>query len=146
MQLESLKVFCDVARHRSVSRAAALNHMTQSAASQLVLQIEKRLGVQLVNRSTRPLHLTALGRKYYDGCKNLVEQYWELETSMQQAQAEMAATVQVAAIYSVGLGDMGQYVERFQTQHTNAQVHVEYLHPNRVYERVADGTRSEERR
>jgi DNA-binding transcriptional LysR family regulator len=49
-------------------------------------------------------------------------------------------TVQVAAIYSVGLRDMTQYVERFAQQQPNAAVHIEYLHPNRVYEKVLDGT------
>ena len=48
--------------------------------------------------------------------------------------------MQVAAIYSVGLGDMGQFVERFQAQQPGSQVHVEYLHPDRVYEKVLDGT------
>src|SRR4051812_5235400 len=106
MQFESLKVFCDVARHRSFSRAAAEYGVSQSAASQIVLQLEKRMGVQLINRSTRPLQLTEIGKIYYEGCKGLVEQYMELEASILNAQAQMAATVQVAAIYSVGLGDM----------------------------------------
>ena len=44
----------------------------------------------------------------------------------------------MAAIYSVGLGDMGQYVERFQAEHPTAKVQVEYLHPDQVYQRVRD--------
>jgi DNA-binding transcriptional LysR family regulator len=140
MQLESLKVFCDVARCRSFSLAAQENGLSQSAASQIVLQLEKRLGVQLISRSPRPLQLTPLGRAYYDGCKKLVEQYAELEASIRNAQAELEATVEVAAIYSVGLGDMGQHIERFAQLQPNARVHIEYLHPDRVYERVHDGT------
>jgi DNA-binding transcriptional LysR family regulator len=48
--------------------------------------------------------------------------------------------VRVAAIYSVGLGDMGQSVERFHAQHPEASVHIEYHHPDRVCEKVLDGT------
>jgi DNA-binding transcriptional LysR family regulator len=140
MQFESLKVFCDVARQRSFSQAAQANDLTQSAVSQVVLQLEKRLGVQLVNRSTRPLQLTELGRVYYEGCKVLVEQYLELEASVRSAQARLDVTVQVAAIYSVGLGDLGRYVERFAALQPEARVQVEYLHPDRVYERVGDGS------
>src|SRR5438067_372145 len=103
MQFESLKVFCDVARCRSFSQAAQANGRSQSAVSQIVLQLEKRLGVQLVNRATRPLQLTPLGKKYYDGCKGLVDQYLELEAGLRAAQEQLAATVRVAAIYSVGL-------------------------------------------
>src|SRR5262249_24075237 len=49
-------------------------------------------------------------------------------------------TVRVAAIYSVGLGDMGHYVERFEREHRHARAHIDYVHPDKVYERVLDGT------
>jgi DNA-binding transcriptional LysR family regulator len=141
MQFESLKVFCDVARYRSFSQAAVENHVTQSAVSQTVSLLERELGgVRLIDRSTRPLQLTALGRLYYEGCKRIWEEYRELEATIRRAHSELATTVHVAAIYSVGLGDMGQLVERFTTLHPKAHVHVEYLHPDRVYEQVLDGT------
>jgi DNA-binding transcriptional LysR family regulator len=134
-----VKVFCDVARCRSFSQAAQEDGLSQSAVSQLVSQLEERLGVQLIDRSTRPLQLTALGQKYYDGSKAILEQYLELDASLRQAQAQLAATVRVAAIYSVGLGDMSQYVERFVADHPNTRIHFEYLHPDRVYEEVLQG-------
>src|SRR5260370_38303160 len=109
MQLESLKVFCDIARCRSFSQAAADNELSQSAASQIVMQLEKRLGVQLISRSPRPLQLTAQGRTFYDGCKRLVEQYHELEASVRNTQADVETTGQVAAIYSVGLADTAHH-------------------------------------
>jgi DNA-binding transcriptional LysR family regulator len=140
MQIESLRVFCDVARHRSFSQAAQANHLTQSAASQAIMQLEKHLDVQLVNRATRPLQLTPLGQLFYNGCKQLVEQYEELEASIRKAHKELTSTVRVAAIYSVGLGDMGQYIEQFAEQQPNVKVQVEYLHPDQVYARVLEGT------
>ena len=142
MQFEALQVFCDIARCRSFSQAAAAQQppLTQSAVSQIVHQLEKRLGVQLINRSTRPLQLTPLGQAYYQGCKELVERYLELEASIKQGRPQLTATVQVAAIYSVGLGDMSQYVERFSDLQPFARVHVEYLHSNRVVEKVRDGS------
>lgn len=139
MQFESLKLFCDVVRNKSFSLAALENHVTQSAVSQAVSQLEKRLGVLLIRRG-RPLELTNEGRLYYEGCKDLVERYLELEATIRNAPPELPVTVQVAAIYSVGLGDMGQYVERFSAQQPFARVQIEYLHPDRVYERVAGGT------
>jgi DNA-binding transcriptional LysR family regulator len=140
MQFESLKVFCDVARFRSFSQAAQSNEVTQSAASQIVLQLERRLGVQLINRSTRPLQLTPLGKAFYEGSKGLVKQYQELEASIRKAQDQLDAHVHVAAIYSVGLSDMGKYIHLLAARQPNTQVHIEYLHPNRVYEKVLDGT------
>lgn len=139
MQLQALEVFCEVARHRSFSQAAATQGISQSAASQIVLMLERDiLGVQLIDRSTRPLQLTELGKVYHEGCKKLLEQYHELEASIRQAQAQVDATVQVAAIYSVGLSDMGHYIERFERQQPGVKVQVEYLHPDRVYEKVRD--------
>ncbi len=140
MQFEALKVFCDVARCRSFSQAASANNLSQSAVSQIVLMLERRMGVQLINRATRPLQLTPLGQIYYEGCKGLVERYQELEAAVRQRQAEVDATIQVAAIYSVGLGDMGHLIERFEALHPGTKVHVEYLHPDRVYERVLNQT------
>ena len=140
MQFEALKVFCDVARNQSFSRAAHANHISQSAVSQIVLQLEKRLGVLLVDRSRRPLQLTHSGKAYYDGCKKLVDQYLEVEASIRSGNGHLVNPIRVAAIYSVGLRDMSQYVQRFVAQQPGVQIDIEYLHPDRVTERVLDGT------
>src|SRR5437660_12912921 len=79
MQLESLKIFCDVVRWASFSRGAQENDISQSSASQAVHQLELRLGVKLIDRSKRPLVLTAHGKVYYEGCKELVGRYFEVE-------------------------------------------------------------------
>src|SRR5258707_10212203 len=108
MQLESLKVFCDLAGLRSFSKAAKVNEMSQPTVSRLVHQLEHRLGNELIDRTKRPLQLTALGRAYYDRCKSLLDQYLALEASVRSGPAEVPLTVRLAAIYSVGLWEMGQ--------------------------------------
>jgi DNA-binding transcriptional LysR family regulator len=138
MQLETIKVFCDLINLGSFSKAAETNEISQPTVSRFMHQLEERLGGQLIDRSKRPLQPTVLGQAYYEGCKKLLEQYTELEVSLRQAQSERALTVRVAAIYSVGLGDMGQYVERFQVDNLHAKVQMEYLHPDQVYQRVRD--------
>ena len=140
MRIESLKIFCDVARNRSFSLAAEANKISQSAASQIVLQLEHKLGVELIDRSTRPLQLTDMGKIYYHGCRTVVEQYLELEASVQTGREHLAATLQIAAIYSIGFRDMSHYVERILERQPHARIHIEYLHPTRVYEKVLDGT------
>lgn len=140
MQLESLQVYCDIVRFRSFSQAALANDLSQSAASQIVAQLEARLGVRLIDRSTRPPQPTTQGQLFYEGCKAILEQYAELEARVRRDPGRLVASLQVAAIYSVGLSDMGQLVERFRVGHPGVKVQVEYLHPDRVYERVLDGT------
>ncbi len=138
--MDELKVFCDLAGLRSVSKAARANGLSQPTATRVVRQLEKRLGGDLIDRSTRPLQLTPLGQQYYDGCKQLLDRYLELEASLRRGPAEAALMIRVVAIYSVGLWDMNQYVERFAVQFPHARVRIEYLHPNQVYARVLDGT------
>src|SRR4030042_5999307 len=140
MRLSYLKLFCDVARCRSVSEAARLNDVSQSAVSQTMLQLEKELGVQLIDRSTRPLQLTREGQRYYEGCRNLIHQHDVLVASVRRSKSQGPPTVQVAAIYSVGLRDMEQYLARFRELDPGHSAHIDYLHPNKVYERVLEGT------
>jgi DNA-binding transcriptional LysR family regulator len=136
MQIEALRVFCDVVRHHSFSQAASANGISQSAASQVVQQLEDRLDVQLIDRSKRPWILTADGRFFFDGCQDLVERYQALEDALRRRRQATGYTVRVAAIYSVGLQDLSQYVERFRAAMPGSDVHLEYVHPNRVYECV----------
>lgn len=136
MYLEALKIFCDVVRHKSFSRAAAANHVSQSAVSQNVLQLEKGLGVRLIDRSKRPFQLTPEGQVYFDGCRGLVERYYAVEAEVKALGSEIAGVVNVAAIYSVGLGDMSRLVQQFAHQYPRASVRLSYLHPDRVYESV----------
>jgi DNA-binding transcriptional LysR family regulator len=140
MQFESLKIFCDVVRTASFSRGAAENKISQSSASQAVQHLEDRLGLKLIDRSKRPLVLTPPGKVYYDGCKELVERYLELENRVKAVENEdaVAGTVGVAAIYS-GLHSMSQYVKTFEERYIRANVRLEYLHPRRVIERVTSG-------
>ena len=141
MQLESLKIFCDVVRWASFSRGARENGISQSSASQVVHQLEVRLGVKLIDRSKRPLVPTAHGKVYYDGCKDLVGRYLEVENRVKALEDErnLAGTIRVASIYSVGLHHMSRYVEQFHQAYPDAEVRIEYLHPTRVIESVIGG-------
>lgn len=136
MHLRSLKIFCDVVRQRSFSRAADENDMSQSGASQLVHQLEERLGVKLIDRSKRPFTLTPEGRLYYEGCRGLVERYFALEDKVRTLHREVAGRVRVAAIYSAGLHHMNRSIQLFMGGYPKANVRLEYLHPHRVYEAV----------
>ena len=77
--MHGLRIFCDVAKYHSFSQAAQEHGITQSAASQRVGQLEKKLGVKLINRSVRPLVLTAAGEEYLHGCQELLGRYDLLE-------------------------------------------------------------------
>ncbi len=139
VNLKSLKVFCDIVARRSFSRAAEDNGISQSGASQVVSQLESRLGVQLIERTKRPLLPTREGQVFYDGCRKLIARYEALEDEVRTLHEDVAGRVRVAAIYSVGLHHMSRYVQEFMTRHPKANVRLEYLHPERVLELVEQG-------
>ena len=137
MHLKSLKVFCDIVDLRSFSKAAEANGLSQSGASQAVHHLEDELGVRLIDRSKRPFVLTPEGEIYYAGCRGIVEQYAALEEEVRGHHQAVTGRVRLAAIYSVGLHLMQQCVTEFQALHPQADVRLEYAHPDRVYEAVA---------
>ncbi|MCL4204386.1 MAG: LysR family transcriptional regulator [Pirellulaceae bacterium] len=139
MHVKSLKVFCDVVGRRSFSLAASENGMSQSGASQIVHQLEDSLGVRLIDRSKRPFVLTAEGEVYYEGCRKLVHRYSALVDEVRTLHQYVAGRVNVASIYSVGLSYGKELIDRFTEQFPKTTVHIEYHHPDRVYELVAEG-------
>jgi DNA-binding transcriptional LysR family regulator len=136
MAHESLKLFRDIAQTRSFSRGAALNQVSQSAASQQVQELELDLGIALLDRSTRPLVVTAAGHLYADFCRDVLRRKEEFHVALDLMKQEVEGTVRVASIYSVGLSEMVQLEQEFGRRRPEAKLEVEYLRPEKVYESV----------
>jgi len=136
MNLDTLKLFCDVARCRSFSRGAALHRVSQSAASQAIHQLETHLGVQLIDRSKRPFVLTPEGQACYSGYVEVLEAIEAVEVQVRSLHKDITGLVRVAAIYSIGLHDMSRCMQNFMTRYPKARVRLEFLRPNKVYDAV----------
>ena len=138
MHLRFVEIFCDVAQRRSFSKGAQAHDVSQSSASQAVNWLEKRLGTKLIDRSKRPLELTPAGKLYFEGCRELLERFRAVEDRVQAIADRVAGPVRVAAIYSVGLMQMEQFVQRFEALYPDTRLRLEYLHPDRVYQQLLD--------
>ncbi|MHC4403746.1 MAG: LysR family transcriptional regulator [Planctomycetota bacterium] len=136
MNIETLRIFCDVVQHQSFSRGAAANDVSQSAATQSVHRMERHFGVQLVDRSKRPFVLTPEGQACYEGFREVLDMYDAIEARVRSLRKEITGPVRVAAIYSVGLHDMSCCMQDFMRQYPKAKVRLEFLRPNKVYEAV----------
>jgi DNA-binding transcriptional LysR family regulator len=136
VQLETLRLYCDVVRLRSFSRGASANGISQSAASQAIQQLEGELDAPLVDRSRRPLQPTAEGRRFYEACRTLLLGFEAARGELAAARRRVEGTVRVAAIYSVGLHDLSRHVQPFMAAHPQARVRLECLHPHKVVEAV----------
>jgi DNA-binding transcriptional LysR family regulator len=134
--LDQLKLFRDIAHSRSVSRAAKAHGVSQSAASQHVQEVERLLGTALLDRSTRPLGLTEAGRLYYDFCRDVLRREHEFQTELNQLKGRVEGAVRVAAIYSVGILDMSRLEQELSRRMPEAELQVEYLRPEKVYQAV----------
>ena len=132
------KLFRDVAVQRNVSRAAAANGISQSAATQQIQELERRFGTELLDRSTRPLGVTEAGRLYLEFCRDVVRRYEEFEVALEQVREVARGELHVASIYSVALTEMTRLRVDFEGLCPGVSLKVEYFQPDRVYEAVVN--------
>lgn len=136
MQIESLKVFCDLAETESFTKAAQINGVTQSAVSQQISSLERHFKSQLVERSKKVFRLTREGEVLYDYSKRIIGAYDSFHHKLQEVKDVISGTVRLSTIYSIGLHDLPPYLKKFLTTYPAVNVHVEYQRANRVYEEV----------
>jgi DNA-binding transcriptional LysR family regulator len=140
MQLETLKIFCDVIETQSFSKAASLNYISQSAVSQQIRGLEEKYDRRLIERGKRSLAPTQAGQILYQGAKDLLERFRLVENRLQVLSNAIAGTLRVATIYTVGLHELPPYVKEFLRRYPSANVHLEYVRANKIYDEVAANT------
>lgn len=136
MQIESLKVFCDLAETESFTKAAQINEVTQSAVSQQVSALERTFKALLIERSKKKFRLTREGEILYDYAKQLINLYESLYNKLQEVRDIVCGTIRVSTIYSIGLHDLPPYIKKFLKSFPGVNVHVEYRRSNQVYEDI----------
>lgn len=100
--------------------------------------MERCLGVQLLDRSRRPLEVLPAGRLFYDFSRDVLRKHQDFLAQLEQMRGGQGGTVRVAAIYSVGLSEMTRLEEEFQKRVPSAHLEVNYLRPEKVYQAVVD--------
>jgi DNA-binding transcriptional LysR family regulator len=136
MQIESLKVFCDLAETESFTKAAQINNVTQSAVSQQISSLERQFNSLLIERSKKKFRLTREGEVLYEYSKQIIQTYDSLYSKLQEIKDIISGTIRVATIYSIGLHDLPPYLKKFLKAYPTVNVHVEYRRANQVYEDV----------
>jgi len=139
MQLASLKMFCDVVETGSFSRAAQLNHVTQSAVSQRVRALEARYEQKLLSRSARQVTPTAAGERLFRGCKEILARFSEVEQEVREQGTQIAGTTTVSTIYSVGLHELQSVQKNLLKVHPKVNMRLSYRRSDQVYDDVILG-------
>lgn len=136
MQIESLKVFCDLAETESFTKAAQINGVTQSAVSQQISSMERLFKSLLIERSKKRFRLTREGEVLYEYSKKIIALYDSLFSSLQEIKDIISGSIRITTIYSIGLHTLPPYLKQFLKTYPTVNLHVEYRRANEVYEDV----------
>ena len=97
MDLNEMLVFARVVQAGSFTAAAAGLRMPKSTVSRKVAELEERLDARLLNRTTRKLSLTDVGRTYYDHCARIVGEVEDAERAVSSLQESPRGLLRVTA-------------------------------------------------
>lgn len=139
MQIESLKLFCDLAETKSFTKAAQINGVTQSAVSQQISSLETKFAAALIERSKKKFTLTKEGETLYKYSNQIVQSYDELRHKIQEIQNVVTGAIKVVTIYSIGLHELPPYLKKFLKKHPTVNVSVEYRRATQLYEDIISG-------
>jgi DNA-binding transcriptional LysR family regulator len=136
--LDHLRLFRDLGLLRSFSKAATANQVSQSAASQHVQELERTFAIPLVDRSTRPLTLTPAGQIYFEMCRDVLLRKDQFDSELSELRQRTEGRVRVAAIYSVGLGELSHLEADFRQRFPAADVELQFLRPEKIIQAIRD--------
>ncbi|MEH6389436.1 MULTISPECIES: LysR family transcriptional regulator [Pseudomonas] len=137
MGLDDALVFTRVVECHSFTSAALTLNMQKSTVSRRIAQLESRLGVRLLNRTTRKLRLTEVGQAYYERCRQIMQEFAEAEQAIMQLQSEPTGLLRVTSPIEFGQLFLGGVVGEFMCRYPAIRVEVELT--TRVVNPVEEG-------
>jgi DNA-binding transcriptional LysR family regulator len=139
MDTRQLQAFCEVVERRSFSQAAERLGVTQPAVSLQVRSLEKRLGMQLLDRSGRRVEPTEAGLRLYRGAQRLLQLEDDLLADLAaEATGELEGTFEIGASTGPGGVVLAQLLCEFAEAHPQLHVALFVFDTQTVVERVAD--------
>lgn len=134
---EEMRNFVRVVEAGSISRAAEQLGLAKSGVSRRLAELESRLGVLLLTRTTRRSSLTEAGRTYYEGAVRLLSDVAELDTLVADTEASLAGRLRLAAPLSFGLAHLTPAIEAFMQTHPGVLIDIDFS--DRQIDLVAHG-------
>ncbi|MHC4395585.1 MAG: LysR family transcriptional regulator [Planctomycetota bacterium] len=139
MHIETLKTFCDLAELLSFSKTAEKHLLSQSAVSQQLAQLELTHQCQLINRKKRPIELTKEGQLLYEAAKDMLDRYEQLKNEINVLKSSTGNRISIAAIFSIGMHVLPDYVKKLMVNYPDVHVDIEYLTAAKIYELTLAG-------
>jgi DNA-binding transcriptional LysR family regulator len=138
MGLDDALIFTRVVECHSFTQAAHGLGMQKSTVSRRIALLEERLGVRLINRTTRKLRLTEVGLAYYERCRQIMLDFAEAEQAVMQLQQEPSGLLRITAPIEFGQLFLGRVLGDFMRLYPqiNAEVELTSRHVDPVEEGV----------
>jgi DNA-binding transcriptional LysR family regulator len=137
MDLDDIAVFVKVVQAGSFSQAARLLGMPNTTVSAKVARLEKRLGVTLIRRTTRKLHVTPAGQNYFARCLRGITEIETAEAEVSSASSEPRGTLKITVTGEVAHSLLPPLASRYVQ--TYPQVKIDVIVANRVVDLVGEG-------
>lgn len=135
--LNDLYYFAAVVDHGGFSSAGRALGIQKSRLSRRILLLEERLGVRLLNRSSRRFSVTEIGREFYERCVAVLVEAEAAEQIVAEVRAEPRGVVRMSCPTALLSFQFGELVARFMMENPAIQVHLEST--NRRVDVVAEG-------
>ena len=122
---EDMRIFCQVMDSGSFTAAADQLGLSKQFVSRRLMQLEERLGVRLLNRSTRRLDVTPLGQSYYESALRLLAEVEQVEQGIAGQTTEPRGTIRVSAPLSFALAHLGCVLPLFLQRYREVTVEMD---------------------
>lgn len=122
--LNALAVYAKVVERESFTRAAEDLGLSKSAISKQIARLEDRLGARLLNRTTRKLAPTEVGRAFYERCRRIVAEAEEAERAVTDLSSAPRGRLRVAAPMSFGILHLGPLLPAFMQRYPEVEVDI----------------------
>ncbi|HBK47165.1 MAG TPA: LysR family transcriptional regulator [Xanthomonadaceae bacterium] len=123
-RFDAMQAFARVVETRSFTKAADTLHMSKTSVTQLVQQLEARLRVKLLNRTTRKVNVTADGAAYYERVVRLLADMDDAETSLSSASASPRGRLRVDVPSPLARMILVPALPAFHTRHPDIQLDI----------------------
>lgn len=137
MELSSLQAFVKVVQTGSFTRAADALHTQKAHLSRVVSQLERELGVRLLERTTRALSLTEVGREFFERAVGILASVEDAQRVVQKAQGEPRGTLRLTCGVEFGMIAVSGWIDRYLQRYP--QVRVEADLTGRIVDIVHEG-------
>lgn len=132
-----MAVFAEVVAAGGFSAAANRLNLSKSAVSRRVADLEERLGVRLLNRTTRRIGLTEVGRAYHERCLRILSDVEETERAVTNLQLLPRGTLKITAPVTFGIRHLAAAVAAFLDLHPDIEIDLDLN--DRYVELVEEG-------